>query len=255
MIKNILLVGDTHCDNIFAINRYIRQLKLKGIEIDFWIQVGDWGFWKHRGSTWLEFEEGWVKFIKKGFVVPGNHEDPEVAFHYTKAGGKLNRHGKHIDLVPKLTHNFRVFLDPFEIIEYEGIRMMGVGGAYCADNPKIRYPHDDQVFLDAIKGWKALGSPDIDILITHEGPSDVGIKGHPFFAHLGPPGNRNLRTMWEAINPRLHVSGHHHQFVIKSEPSIYPDREGRFHMTLPCAEQFAVVYNPQNRSFVKEHLE
>lgn len=254
-MSNILLVGDTHCDNIFAINRYVRQLKEKGIEIDFWIQVGDWGFWNFTGSAWAEFESGNFKFIKQGFVVHGNHEDPKVAYNYTKAGRTVNWHGKLIKHEPKLTHNFRVFKDPFEIIEYNGIRMMGVGGAYCADNPKIRYPFDDQVYLDAIDAWHAVGEPQIDILITHEGPSEVGIVGHPFFAHLGPPGNRNLRTMWEAINPRLHVSGHHHQFVVKLEPYGEDRIKARLHMTLPCAEQFAVVYNTQYNTFKKEYLE
>jgi Icc-related predicted phosphoesterase len=171
-----------------------------------------------------------------------------VAYNYTKAGAAFYHHGKRIKCDTILKNNFRVFRDPFEIIDYQGIRMMGVGGAYCADNPKIRYPHDDEVFLDAIEFWKEQDSPDIDILITHEGPSDVGLVGHPLFAHLGPPGNRNLRLMWEAINPRLHVSGHHHQFVVKQE-------DDRMHMTLPCAEQFAVVYDTENRSFVEECLE
>jgi predicted phosphodiesterase len=246
-MPKILLVGDTHCDNIHAINRYVKQLGEKDIEIDFWIQVGDWGFWNFNGSAWTEFESGNFKFVKPGFVVHGNHEDPKVAYHYTKAGGEYLNKGKKIKLAPKLTHNFRVFRDPFEIIEIDGVRMMGVGGAYCADNPVIRYPFDDQVYLDAIDAWYAVGKPDIDILITHEGLSDVGLVGHPFFAHLGPPGNRNLRTMWEAINPRLHVSGHHHQFVVKQEGE-------RLHMTLPCAEQFAVVYDTESGNFVEEYL-
>jgi len=53
-MPKILLVGDTHCDNMPAINRYIKQLRERDLEIDFWIQVGDWGFWKFPGSTWLE---------------------------------------------------------------------------------------------------------------------------------------------------------------------------------------------------------
>jgi Icc-related predicted phosphoesterase len=251
-MPKILLVGDTHCDNIHAINRYIRQLRERDIEIDFWIQVGDWGFWKFHGSVWLEYETGKVEFIKPGFVVHGNHEDPVVACHYTKAGVKYSYKNKTGVFTPKLTHNFKAFRDPFEIVEYQGVRMMGVGGAYCADNPTIRYPHDDEVFLDAIEFWKEQGSPDIDILITHEGPNEVGIKGHPMFAHLGPPGNRNLRVMWEAINPRLHVSGHHHQFVVKYEGE--DPQNPRMHMTLPCAEQFAIVLDTDAKIFEKEYL-
>jgi Icc-related predicted phosphoesterase len=100
----------------------------------------------------------------------------------------------------------------------------------------IFYPFDPENFVRAREAWEARGRPAIDILMTHEAPYDVGMKGDPRIAALFglPPdqimGEPALRDLWQAVRPRLQVNGHHHRLNRHEE-------DGLRHLTLPTSQR------------------
>ena len=228
-MSKILLAGDTH-ENINAINRIVKKVALKGVDIDAVIQVGDFGFWPE-GGEWKGFSKGVFKFRKPTYVIHGNHEDPACVEPFMGPNPQ------------KTLPNFRL-LAPGEIVKICGLNVMGVGGARCADRPKIYYPWEPQDFVRAREGWEAAGKPYIDILVTHEAPRDTGMLGSleiclEYGLNILDVGEQAVSDLWAAVRPAWQINGHHH----KIHKYITPD--GLQHLTLPCIEDGYGIFDTE----------
>lgn len=226
---NILLVGDTH-GMIAVINRYCRMLDQLGTPVDYVLQAGDFGYFED--TEWPEFVTGVFKFEKPTYVIHGNHEDPRYA-----------------DLVmDKLIEipNFYAFARGGEIVELrkdeEVVRIFGVGGAPCVDNPRIRYPFFRAEFDEAVYVWNKAGNPPIDILLTHEAPTGTGKIGDSYWGNPWGCGIPELRTLWETVRPKWQVNGHYHKKHVHQE-------DGLNHMILDVAEEAVVLLDTATWKF------
>lgn len=241
----ISLVGDTHC----FINRIDvgvrRAKKVLGLDVDLCLQVGDFGFYNDYGD-WKAYRKGQYRFEVPTLAVHGNHENEESAREAMQPFGWL---------VP----NFKCLYDGGEIFEFtdakgEVIRILGVGGARCVDNPPRSqyYEFNEYDYETAYDIWVKAGKPEIDILMTHDCPYGVDLFGDPVISEmfgLDPNkqmGERKLNELWHAVRPKLQINGHHHRKHRYTSPA------GLKHMTLPITPHGVILLDTSDWS-IKEY--
>lgn len=233
----ILIVGDTHGQQAW-VSRYYRSLSRIGIVPDIALQLGDWGFFP-KGCDWPKFVSGEYKFPLPTYIVHGNHEDIKEATPYITGKSKID--------------NLYVFPRYGDIVDVkindEIITIFGVGGANNApgDN-SLSYPFETKIeYMKAHALWEKRGKPKIDLLITHEAPSGVGVPGDPWRhtdgkSHLDC-GDAGLRYLFKTVAPVIaQLNGHYHRQHRYEE-------DGLVHMTLPTAPQGAVLLDTLDGTF------
>lgn len=238
-----LLIGDTHGD-IDAINRSVTMLSEQhGLLVDAAFQLGDFGFdpgWtdeetgREVTSQWMEYVAGREQFLVPTYAVHGNHEKPDIADWAMSC------------VFGEAAANFKCFANPsFSIIQSGrprggSLSVLAVGGAPNYNDPEWLYPFDDDDYLRALQFWRGLGSPPVDLLLTHEAPFGVGLMGEGWVAEktgtsIFNTGSKKLSHLWREVQPRLQINGHYHK--------LNEFRDGPLrHMTLPVAQAgFAVL--------------
>ena len=239
----ILAIGDTHTD-LHSINVAIDAMEKRfDITPDLVLQVGDFGFYKDYGG-WKAALKGLFKFRLPTIVVHGNHENEASA---RAAMGEFG------SLVP----NFKCLKEGGEYYEFtkngETVRIFGVGGAECVDSPPRNeyFAFNLNDYTEAFSRWQDISKPPpaIDILMTHECPKGVGMKGNPRIAAMFglPPnmecGDISLTRLWHAMRPRLQINGHHHRLHEYVSPA------GLRHLTLPVSQVGFAVINTSDWSY------
>ncbi len=206
---HLLLVTDTHLKQLDRVNKFRKRLMRDfGITPEAALHGGDFGFWFE--WPWKSYTQKTSKFDLPVYAIHGNHEDPDAV-----RSARANA-----------IENLRIFEPGGEIIEIwneektELCRVLGVGGAPCVDDPIVYYPFKAEDYLDAIKLWEKAGKPQIDVLLTHEVPKNVGPIGESFFGDPWQAGIPELRTLWETVRPRLLIAGHYHKIHVWEEQGL-----------------------------------
>lgn len=161
-MKNLLFMGDIH-GNFNYVKWYIKAHKIENCTI---YQVGDFGI----GFT-TEFNDMNVlgdlnRFLNERniqmYAIRGNHDNPKFF------DGHLANHFDNLHLLADYT-----------VIDVEGVKILGVGGAVSVDRvPRIReqdmYKHDVTLYWDeevfVLDEEKLRTFENIDIVVTHTAP-------------------------------------------------------------------------------------
>lgn len=166
----MIFIGDHHGNH-----NYLRNLiKTKGITNNTFIHVGDFGAGFTKLSNEIEQIGKWNNLMKRTdnmmYVIRGNHDDPSFfngkeEYDYDKSNIK--------------------FLPDYSVIEVEGKRILGVGGAISIDRvPRITQNHESIRYGSSRRVWwkdevfvldreKAESIENVDIVVTHSTPSFV----------------------------------------------------------------------------------
>lgn len=162
MKNNLLFLGDIH-GNFNYVKWYIKAHKIENCTI---YQVGDFGI----GFT-TEFNDMNVlgdlnRFLNERniqmYAIRGNHDNPKFF------DGHLANHFDNLHLLADYT-----------VIDVEGVKILGVGGAVSVDRvPRIReqdmYKHDVTLYWDeevfVLDEEKLRTFENIDIVVTHTAP-------------------------------------------------------------------------------------
>ena len=195
---NVLFVGDAHGNTGFI--KQIPQIA-KDANVELVIQVGDFGFWPTGGFSNLvnhQFEKAELPI----WVIRGNHDAPKQALTWGK---------KDPDMSPGLhwvPDGFRT--------DFEGTSLCFTGGAVSVDQDsrvegKSWWADEvtsEEDVAKTIEGGK------VDLWITHDAVELP--PGKPIY-HFGLDidlklsiQRHHMRLMFEALQPRLHIHGHHH---------------------------------------------
>jgi len=202
----ILLAGDTH-GNIMQFN-YLHYV-MKEHDIKRGIVLGDFGLWP--GSGGEEFlnslEQMCVEDELEWDWLDGNHED-----HTRIQEWMANENAYHTrhEVTPHVFYLPRGYR--FEI---DGCRFMSLGGAYSVDKdnrvPYLSWWPEEEITYGDIN--RSLDGPKVDVLLTHDMPSDQEAVVALGFQML-PGGDANRRAvsavMYE-LQPKLVAHGHMHQ--------------------------------------------
>lgn len=196
-METIVVVGDTHGE-IDRINRCVEDARNDGHNVVGAIQVGDFGFYDQL-PQWRKYKNGIDSFLVPTIACHGNHEDPYEVYDVSKM--QIN--------------NFQLF-PPIAISDFLGLRVLSVGGALSVDpmGPRTHVAHSNEIYTKALEVWNVMDKPKIDIIITHEAPSNSGMipnqritEKYGASSDLGAP---ELRALIEAVQPQVQVNGHHH---------------------------------------------
>src|SRR5688572_11645590 len=191
-------LGDIHGDFESA-----RRVMGRHPEVPFWLCVGDVADGEGRYEA-LPAPLHWIK---------GNNEN----FDVIDAG-----------IFPGNLH----YLPNARLAEIGGIRVAGLGGTFAPswyDTPSASLPHPRKGSAKAtgladkrrhfvreeVDACRALRS--VDVFLSHEAP-------RPYFAGTGPrrndAGKTPVNEVLAAMQPRLHLFGHHHRFTEQDRQGV-----------------------------------
>jgi len=225
---NLLVIGDLH-GRIDYIERYYARLTDNfALAVPAVVQVGDFGFYERSGG-FAAYRAGREQLPVPTYAVHGNHDDPEIT--RTLAASEVAVPNLHVFPVGggfvTLTHG------------NESVTLMGVGGAYTV--PQTWHAQmssfSEREPEAALVRWDEAGQPAVDILITHETPSQLGRPlGDPQYGNPYRVGSDGIRAFWQTVRPRLLVCGHYHTLLQKVD-------DGLSVTVLPEAAQGALVWD------------
>ena len=208
------VIGDVH-GNFSALDRVLRRHP----DIPFWLCVGDVA------------------------SVTGAYPAPPAPFYWIKGNNesfdRIAAFRDGIESIPNMHYL------PNGVLQRIGaLRIAGVGGTFAPtwyDTPAAELPRkgrDDKrrhFVREEVEACKALGS--VDVLLTHEAPKpfwiDLPSSTAPARKWRRDVGKDVIAELADAVQPRLHLFGHHHvhaSFAREGIQTVCVDRVNRSYL-------------------------
>lgn len=237
--------GDTHGNLKFMWRLALEWQKQTGVLLDAIFQVGDFGTYpsverldsptrKHaiRHGYSLEAAVGdFPEVLGETYSVPiptyfirGNHEDQEFLLNRQKE--RKDWYLSHpVKLVPNL-----FYIPDGCIFKLGDVRIAGWGGCWGKNTWEMGYWSPQRLHSERRMNhmtrdvFERLRRESFDVLITHDAPTGVGLKGMQDAdkSLLDPesisedspdgPGMPHIRQLIEEVQPRFHFAGHWHEY-------------------------------------------
>jgi predicted phosphodiesterase len=187
----ILILSDTHC-NYNIINEQIKHAQnTLGKKISSVIHLGDFGIFRSQLKDF--FIKKKERFLCPVYFIEGNHEDFN-AFS---------------SLVEKYKDYF-TYLPRGSVFNIEGYRFLALGGSAYMDALSTQ---QGAIISDTnIDDCLNLAADSIDIILTHDCPSDIGVSNKAGLEHYGKPGFPRSKELEDYFKPKLWLFGHHHHW-------------------------------------------
>lgn len=180
------------------------------------VVLGDFGFFGDQLHDW--FRRKGCRFSVPVACIEGNHED----------------HGALPDLA-------RRYGDCFAYLPRGAVRPLGALRALCLGGARYMdawsTPRGCEITEHDIAACLAHAPEGVDIVLTHDCPTDIGVPNTPGLEHYGTPGVPGLRRLAERYRPRLWFFGHHHRW-------FELEREGTRYIGLPQSWMGYVLLSP-----------
>jgi Icc-related predicted phosphoesterase len=213
----LMFLGDMHGE-FGSIAKCIKRIEQREFPLpDAAVQVGDFGVY---GGVLSTYKKGISRFNIPVYFIHGNHDHDEWD---TVEGGKY----QGIDNL--------YYISSGTIIEIAGKKILGIGGAKPVDF-SIGYDITDEAIERALQEDKP------DIIISHECPKQIGMKGSPVFNNPDLDlygGDERLTEVWEHHKPELWFYGHYHVWY---EAAI----ENTKFVCLPEAKYGCMLYDTED---------
>jgi len=195
----IMIVSDTHC-YYDIVNKQIEFAeKNLGINITSVIHLGDFGLYS--GQLRDFFISQRKQFHRPLYFIDGNHED-----------------FRHLPKLVKKYKDYFTYLPRSTVHTFEGYRFLALGGASYMDS---MITERESVITDQqINACLAIPPEDVDIIITHDCPTDIGVPNTPGMEHFGPTGFPRSDELAEHFRPKMWFFGHHHKWHCYSNNNI-----------------------------------
>ncbi|MFC1770938.1 metallophosphoesterase [Candidatus Margulisiibacteriota bacterium] len=187
----ILILGDIHAEYEIVNNQIEYVEATYGIKVDSVIQLGDFGIYKEPLEDY--FDNNKQQFTRPLYFIDGNHED--------------------FWNLESLTGKYRNYFKPLERGEkysISGYNFLAIGGASYMD--PVNTPPGAVITEDNIKKSLLHESKEIDIVITHDCPSGIGIPGTAGFEYCGPTGFKDGHILLKRYRPKVWFFAHHHKW-------------------------------------------
>ena len=204
--QRIAFAGDWHANTRWAVAA-VEYAERHGAEVI--VHVGDFGY---------DFKASFVRSLDRALsganmrllFVDGNHENFPVLLRYPVRDSGLRQLTNRIWHLPR---GFRW--------TWGGVRLLALGGAHSVDRP-WREPGQSwwtQEVLTDTDITRAIEGGPADVMVSHDCPAGVDIPGLSESSHLWPADEITaaeahrvrLRTVVDAVKPRLIWHGHFHR--------------------------------------------
>lgn len=187
----ILVTSDTHGHYHYVNAQIDHAESMINSSITSVIHLGDFGFYKSHLNDF--FIRKGNRFSRPVFVIDGNHED------FDALPSMVKRYEGYLTYLPRGTvHNI------------DGYRFLALGGASYMDamnTQKGAVITDQQIDMCLAKP-----ASEVDILLTHDCPLNIGVPNSPGCEFYGPTGFPRSDELAAHFKPRLWLFGHHHKW-------------------------------------------
>jgi predicted phosphodiesterase len=188
---HVLLMSDVHARYDVVDAQVAHAEANLGAPIGQVLVLGDFGLFGdhlHR-----HFRQQGRRFARPVAFIEGNHED-------FRAFDQLV-HG-FADVVTHLPRG--------SVFQTGGRRCLCLGGARYMDAWST--PPGCEVKEQDIASALQFTPGSIDLVVSHDCPTGIGVPSQAGFTHLGPPGVAGFAAIADHLTPRLWVFGHHHRW-------------------------------------------
>jgi len=187
----VLLISDVHA-RYEVINTQIRHAQqIGGHQISQVVVLGDFGFFADDMHQYFRRQKN--RFLRPVACLDGNHEDygalPDLAAQYA-------------DVVTYLPRGCVHEMGPWRGLCLGGTRYMDASST----------PRGCEITTADIEACLAHDPAAVDVVLSHDCPTDIGLQSTSGCAHYGPPGVPQMRRLAERFSPRWWVFGHHHRW-------------------------------------------
>ena len=201
----VMLISDLHA-NYGVVNTQVMHATVRvGRPIDQVFVLGDFGFFGDELHAW--FRRGNHSFLVPVACIEGNHEDhgalPDLAARYADVVSYRQRGSVHR-------------LGPW--------RGLCLGGARYMD--ACSTPRGCEVTAADLAACMAHRPDEIDLVLSHDCPTGLGLANTPGLEHYGPTGVPLMDGLAAHFRPRWWFFGHHHRWF-----SLH--RDGTHYVGLP----------------------
>ena len=202
----ILVTCDTHC-YYGTINQQLAYAEnVLGHDISCIIHLGDFGLYKSHLHDF--FIKKGQRFMRPLYCIDGNHED--------------------FNALEKLTKKYQAFftyLPRGTVHRIEGYRFLALGGAAYMDS---MLTEQGAIITDQqINACLAFARAEVDIILTHDCPTGIGVPSTPGLSHFGATGFPRSQELAAHFQPKLWLFGHHHKwFSCTDSHTAYYGLEG-----------------------------
>lgn len=188
---SILLVSDIH-SHYQVIQAQIDHARLTlDHELDRVLVLGDFGLFGPNLHDF--FRRDGRRFTAPVHFIEGNHED-------FKSFGPLVE--EYADVVSHLPRNSRQ--------DFGSRNWLCIGGARYMDSWST--PSGCEISDEDIGVCLANDPGSVEIVISHDCPTGIGVTSDSELGHLGEPGVEGLARVAAHLEPRLWFFGHHHRW-------------------------------------------
>ncbi|MBN2194884.1 MAG: metallophosphoesterase [Polyangiaceae bacterium] len=188
---SILLVSDVHAQYQVvqqqldhaegALDRRVAQV----------LVLGDFGVFAPNLHAY--FRRGRRRFTRPVAFIEGNHEDFRDFDHLAQA---------YADVVTHLPRGSQHRFGRWGTVCIGGARYMDAWST----------PQGSEITERDVAACLAHDPAAVDVVISHDCPSGIGVASAAEMAHLGPPGDPGLARVAVRLRPRYWVFGHHHRW-------------------------------------------
>ena len=185
----VMVISDVHT-KYEVINTQIRHAEqMLEQALDHVLVLGDFGFFRNELHDYFRRDQ--QKFLRPVFTLEGNHEDHSALARLV---------AEYADVVTYLPRG-----SLHNVGQWSGLCLGGVRYMDAATTPRGSEITDADV--DACLCHDV---DSVDIVLTHDCPSGIGVRGAPGYEHYGRPGVPQMSRLGDHYGPRLWLFGHHH---------------------------------------------
>ncbi|MBU8869784.1 MAG: metallophosphoesterase [Gemmatimonadales bacterium] len=213
--KPVLLISDIHT-KFGVINAQILHAEEScGQSVGEVLVLGDFGFFADELHE--HFRKKNRRFLRPVSFIEGNHED------HGELGNLASRFADVVTYLPRST-----------LYRLGSWRGLCLGGARYMDSWST--PRGCEITSSDIDACLAHPPDEVDLVLSHDCPSDIGVPNTPGFEYYGKPGVPLMSRLAEHFRPRWWFFGHHHRWFDLS-------RDGTRYIGLPqCWVGYALLY-------------
>ncbi len=190
----LMLISDVH-GQFEVVNKQIEHAeKVLKKTVSEVIILGDVGIFEP-GLADFFIKEG-QRFPRPVSFIEGNHED------FNQFGSLVARYSEYLTHLPKASIQKKL-----------GYSFLCLGGSAYMDS--LNTPMLSEIRSHEIERCLGFDRTSVDILLTHDCPTGIGVPNTEGLEHYGPPGFPGSDKLLAHFSPRLWIFGHHHKWFQK----------------------------------------
>jgi predicted phosphodiesterase len=191
MEQAILLISDLHAHYRVINEQLAHAENVLGQPVERVLVLGDFGLFAPNLHKY--FRRGGARFHRPVSFIEGNHED------FFALDDLVQTYADVVTHVPRSS-----------VQHYGDHRWLCIGGARYMDAWST--PRGSVISDGDIAACLRNGPGSIDIVISHDCPTGIGVASQEHMTHLGPPGDPGLARVHQTLQPRWWFFGHHHRW-------------------------------------------